>query len=69
MAIFRVKVWPEGKWDGKDYQKVEAATKKETAEKLYGGPLSESGSKYQMRARVLDEYARGTATIFYDRKG
>jgi hypothetical protein len=44
MAVFQVQLWPNGKWDGKDYQRVEAKTAQEAAEKLYGGPLSEKGS-------------------------
>jgi hypothetical protein len=46
MATFQVQLWPGGKWDGKDYQKVEAETEKEAAEKLYGGALSDKGSNY-----------------------
>jgi hypothetical protein len=46
MATFQVQLWPDGKWDGMPYQKVEAATAKEAAEKLYGQPLKETGSNY-----------------------
>jgi hypothetical protein len=67
MPTFQVQLWPDGKWDQKDYVKVDAATKKEAAEKVYGKPLSDKGSNYQMRARVHSSVARGSATIFYDR--
>ena len=29
MTTFQVQLWPNGKWDGKDYQGVEAKTAKE----------------------------------------
>ena len=67
MAIFQVQLWPDGQWDGKDYQRVEAMTKKDAAEKMYGRPLSESGSMNQIRAQVHDMVSRGVATVFYDR--
>jgi hypothetical protein len=50
--IYQVQLWPNGKWDEKDYQKIEASAAKEAAEKLHGGPLSEHGSNYKIRARV-----------------
>lgn len=52
MSLFQVQLWPNGIWDGKEYQRVEAKTAKEAAEKLYGGPLSEKGSNYKIRAQV-----------------
>lgn len=67
MPTFRVQLWPDGKWDQKDYQKVDATSAKEAAEKLYGKPLSEVGSNFQMRARVHPFIPRGNATPFYDR--
>lgn len=54
MTIFQVQLWPNGKWDGKDHQKVEAATAKDAAEKLYGSSLRDKGSNYKnpIRAQV-----------------
>ena len=36
---FRIQLGPDGKCDGKPYQKLIAASLKERAEKLYGAPL------------------------------
>jgi cysteinyl-tRNA synthetase len=47
-----VQLWPDGKWDRKPYQRVNAISPKEAAEKLYGGPLHEAGSHHQIRAQV-----------------
>ena len=67
MQIFQVQLWPDGKWDGKPYQKVEAATAKEAAEKLYGKPLKESGSNHLIRAQVHGSSAkRELPLIFYE---
>jgi hypothetical protein len=67
MQTFQVQLWAEGKWDGKPYQKVDAETAKEAAEKLCGRPLSETGSNYQIRARVHHMLRpRGDAAIFYE---
>ena len=57
MATFQVQLWPDGKWDGKPYQKVEAATAKEATEKLYGQPLKEAESNYEIRAQVRGDSA------------
>jgi hypothetical protein len=67
MSLFQVQLWPNGKWDGKDYQKVEAESAKEAAEKLYGSALSESGSNFKIRARVrrLGDI-KTTGSIFYE---
>jgi len=67
MAIYQVQLWPDGKWDGKDYQRVEANSAKEAAEKLYGGELSEKGSNYKIRAqvRLLGEL-KAHPTVFYE---
>jgi hypothetical protein len=67
MSTFQVKLWPEGKWDGEPYRKVEAATPKEAAEKSYGRPLQDLGSNSQIRAQVrsLDAF-RQLPTIFYE---
>ncbi len=67
MSIFQVRLWPEGKYDGEPYRKVEAATAREAAEKLYGRPLNEAGSNCQIRAQVhsLDAFRRQTK-IFYE---
>lgn len=66
METYQVQLWPDGKWDGKPYQKVEARSEKDAAEKLYGSPLVAQGSMYKIRARVrpLSRMSR-MATIFY----
>ena len=67
MAIFQVQLWPDGKWDGQDYQKIEAETAKEAAEKLYGGVPSDEGSNYKIRAQVRRLGGiKSNATIFFD---
>ena len=52
MPTFRVRLWPDGKWDFQPYQNVEAETAKEAVEKLYGKPLRERGRSTQLRATV-----------------
>jgi hypothetical protein len=66
MAVFQVQHWPDGKWDGKDYKHVEAATAKDAAEKECGCSLSERGGRHQIRAQVrsLDDF-RAAPMIFY----
>jgi hypothetical protein len=67
MPTFQVQLWPDGKWDGKPYQKVEATTAKEAAEKLLGQPLKEAGSNHQIRAQVRRlTYRSGNSAIFYE---
>ncbi|MFZ0209254.1 MAG: hypothetical protein WAL59_24620 [Roseiarcus sp.] len=68
MRTFQVQLWPGGKWDGMGYQKVEADTTQEAAEKLYGHPLLLTGSNHQLRALVheLGIWPRGIATAFYE---
>lgn len=52
MAVFLVQLWPNGKWNGEDYRRVEAPTTKEAAEKACGAALSENGGLHQIRAQV-----------------
>jgi hypothetical protein len=52
MQTYQVQLWPDGRRDGKDYQQVQADSAKEAAEKLYGHPLKETGTNYQIRAHV-----------------
>lgn len=67
MEIYQVQLWPDGKWDGKPYQKVEAKSERAAAEKLYGRPLAAQGSNYKIRARVRRlSNLKSTATIFYE---
>ena len=63
----QVQLWPDGKWDGKDYQKIEGDSAQEASEKLYGNALSSKGSNYKIRAQVrrLGDI-KSTATIFYE---
>jgi hypothetical protein len=65
MAIFQVQLWPNGKWDGNDYQRVEAA--KEAAEKVYGNSLTDTGRNHKIRAlaRSLSEVT-SNSTLFYE---
>lgn len=64
--MYRVQLWPDGKWDGQPYKKVEAPSKKEAAEQLHGGLLSETGGHYQIRARVRAS-GQGEPQEFYER--
>ena len=66
MAIFRVQLWPNGKWDGQPYQKVEATSAREAAETLLCVPLDERGGGGQIRARVRP-FGQGDAIEFYER--
>jgi hypothetical protein len=67
MQTYQVQLWPDGKWDGRPYQKVEAPSEKAAAEKIYGRPLVQLGNMARIRARVraLANLQR-TATIFYE---
>ena len=64
MSVFQVRLFPEG-----EYQKIDAATALEAAEKLYGGQLSEVGRKDQLRVMVHEMIwpRRPSAMLFYDR--
>lgn len=65
-TTYWVQLWPDGKWDGKPYQQVNAGSPKEAAEKLHGGCLHEQGGRYQIRAQVrIAGVSSGTA--FYER--
>jgi hypothetical protein len=59
-----VQLWPDGKWDGKPYQKVSATSPKEAAEKLHGGPLHEVGNHGQIRAQVRIA-GKSASIVFY----
>jgi hypothetical protein len=65
MGTFQVRLFP----NGGDYQKVEAKTAKEAAEKLYDRELSEVGSQHQLRVLVHRmKWPRDPSpTLFYDR--
>jgi hypothetical protein len=65
MGIFQVKRFLEGG----DYQKIEAKTPKEAAEKVYGRALSEAGTKDQLRVLVHQMIwpRRPSPMLFYDR--
>jgi len=69
MPTWQVQLWPDGEWDGKPYQKVDAASAKAAAEQLHGGPLTEVGSMYKIRAQVRPLIASGkvvSPTVFYE---
>jgi hypothetical protein len=67
MEVYQVQLWPDGKWDGKPYQQVEAPSEKAAAEKIMGRPLATKGSNFKIRARVRP-FGRliGEATVFYE---
>ncbi len=66
MQTSLVQLWPDGKWDGKDYQHVQANTPKEAAEKLCGQPLKEKGTNFQIRAQVRSStYGSGKPSIIF----
>jgi hypothetical protein len=64
MGTFQVRLFPDG-----EYQKIEAATAKEAAEKLYGRQLSEVGGNRQVRVMVHKMvWPRSpNAILFYER--
>jgi hypothetical protein len=64
MSTFQVRLFPEG-----DYQKVEANSAREAAQKHYGGELSETGTNHQLRVLVHKMmWPRAPSPIlFYDR--
>ncbi len=62
LTTYWVQSWPDGKWDGNPYQRVQA----EAAEKLYGAALQEQGGRHQIRAQVRVAGA-STGIAFYDR--
>jgi hypothetical protein len=69
MQTWQVQLWPNGKWDGKLYQRVDADSAKEAAERLYGSPLVESGQMDKMRAQVRPLMPTGAIqqpTVFYE---
>jgi hypothetical protein len=66
MALYRVQLWPGGKWDGQPYQEIEAHSAKEAAEKVHGGPLNEEGGHHQLRGRVRP-LGQGEPKDFYAR--
>ena len=63
---YLVRLWPNGKWDGKPYQKVYACSLQEAAEKLYGSLLRKQGNSAQIRAQVRFGL-RSIGTVFYER--
>jgi hypothetical protein len=67
MAVYKVRIQREGKFDAED-QNVEARTEKEAAEKLYGQLLFKQGPSDQMRAIVQAPAGHGgNPTLFYER--
>ena len=66
--LYQVQHWCNGQWDrARNWQKVEAATEKEAAEKVCGRALTPAGRLAQLRARVLKfgDLKQRTATSFY----
>jgi cysteinyl-tRNA synthetase len=64
-TTYWVQLWPNGKWNGKPYQKVDAISPREAAEKLHGGPLREAGSNHQIRAQVRIA-GKSSGILFYE---
>jgi hypothetical protein len=65
---YQVQHWPDGQWDrARNWEKIEAASEKEAAEKVCGRPLNEAGRLAQLRARVLTlgDLKQRSATSFY----
>ena len=66
--IYQVQHWPNGQWDRwHNWQKVEAGSEKEAAEKVCGFALTQAGRLAQLRARVLrlGDLRQRSATQFY----
>jgi len=66
--IYQVQHWPNGEWDRRhNWQKVEAQTEQEAAEKVCGLALTREGRLAQLRARVLrfGDLKQRSATEFY----
>jgi len=66
--IYQVQHWPNGEWDRRhNWQKVEAGTEQEAAEKVCGLALTREGRLAQLRARVLrlGDLKQRSATEFY----
>ena len=65
---YQVQHWPDGQWSrARNWQKIEAASEKEAAEKVCGLRLIEIGRLTRLRARVLTHGDRKqrSATSFY----
>jgi hypothetical protein len=65
---YQVQHWPNGQWSREhNWQKVEAASEKEAAEKVCGRALKQDGKLAQLRARVLTlgDLKQHSATAFY----
>ena len=66
--IYQVQHWPNGQWDRRhNWQKIEAESEKEAAEKVCGFALTQTGRLAQLRARVLrlGDLRQRSATDFY----
>jgi len=66
--IYQVQHWPDGRWDRQhNWQKIEAGSEKEAAEKVCGFALAQTGMLGQLRARVLrlGDLRQRSATEFY----
>jgi hypothetical protein len=66
--IYQVQRWRDGQWDRAcNWQKIEACSEKEAAEKACGRALRDCGKLAQLRARVLalGDLKQRTATPFY----
>jgi hypothetical protein len=64
--IYQVQHWPTGQM-GSPWQKIEAESEKEAAEKVCGFALTQTGRLARLRARVLrfGDLKQRRATEFY----
>jgi hypothetical protein len=66
--IYQVQHWPDGRWNcHHNWQKIQAGSEKEAAEKVCGFALTQRGTLGQLRARVLrfGDLRQRSATDFY----
>ena len=67
MQLFHVQLFADGAWSKGNYQQVQADTKKQAAEILYGKPLKETGPVSKLRAKVRGLRENDVvATLFYE---
>jgi hypothetical protein len=66
--MYRVQLWPNGRWDRQPWRMVAANSEDEAAYKATGEHLEKAGSegpRVKLRARVMPPGARGQVTPFY----
>jgi len=67
--MYRVQLWPNGRWDRQPWRIIAANNEHEAAYKATGERLeqadSEQGPRVKLRARVMKPGTCGQATSFY----